>query len=57
MSCESTIKSEENNLEQYLKNSDENLLQGVKYNTILKFRQSVSKKDFNKLLYEKKLEN
>ena len=31
MSCESTIRSEVNNLGWYLKNSNENLLQGVKH--------------------------
>ena len=31
MNWESTIRSEENNLGCYLKNSNENLLQGVKY--------------------------
>ena len=46
MSCESTIRSEENNLRQYLKNSNKNLLQGVKHVRILQFRESVSKKDF-----------
>ena len=46
MSCESTIRSEENNLGWNLKNSDQNLLQGVKHVEILKFRESVSKKDF-----------
>ena len=46
MSCESTIRIEENSLRQYLKNSNENLLQGVKYVRILKFRESVSKKHF-----------
>ena len=37
VSCESTIRSEENNLGWYLKNSNENLLQGV-HVRILKFR-------------------
>ena len=31
VSCESTIRSEENNLGLYLKNSNESLLQGVNY--------------------------
>ena len=57
MSCESTIRSEENNFEWYLKNSDENLLQGVKHVRSLKFRESVSKKDFKTSLNEKMLEN
>ena len=57
MSCESTIRSEENNLGWYLKNSDQNLLQGVKHVEILKFRESVSKKDFKKVLNEKRVEN
>ena len=57
MSCESTIRSEENNLRWYLKNSNENLLQGVKHVRILKFRESVSKKDFKKSLNEKRVEN
>ena len=46
MSCESTVTSEENNLGWYLKNSDENLLQGVNLVGILKFREIISKKDF-----------
>ena len=60
MSCESTIESEENNPGCYLKNSNKNLLQGVKHVRILKFRErgreSVSKKDFKKQLNEKWLE-
>ena len=56
MSCESTIGSEENNLGWYLENCNENLLQGVKHVRILKFRESVSKKDFRKLLNEKRTE-
>ena len=31
MSCESTIRSKENNLRWYLKNLNESLLQGVKH--------------------------
>ena len=46
MSCESTIRSEGNNLGVYLKNSNEHLLQGPKHVVILRFRESVSKKDF-----------
>ena len=57
MSCESAIRSEENNLGWYLKNSFENLLQGVKHVGIPKFRESFSKKDCMKLLNEKRLEN
>ena len=57
MSCESTIRSEENNLGWYLKNSNESLLQGVTHVSILKLRESVSKKDFNKSLNEKRKEN
>ena len=57
MSCESIIESEENNLGWYLKNSNENLLQGVKHVGILKFKESISKKDFKKLLNEKRVEN
>ena len=57
VSCESTIISEENNRGSYIKNSNENLLQGVKQVRILKFKESVSKKDFNKLLNEKRVEN
>ena len=41
MSCESTIRIEENNLGWYLKNYNENLLQGVKHVGILKFRESL----------------
>ena len=55
VSQESTIVSEENNLGRYLKN--ENWLQGVKHVRILKFRESVSKKDFKKSLNEKRVEN
>ena len=57
MSCESTIRTKENNLGWYLKNSNENLLQGVKYVRILKFKESGSKKDFKKSLNEKRIEN
>ena len=38
-------------------NSNENLLQEVKHVRILKFRKSVSKKDFKKWLIEKRGEN
>ena len=56
--CESTIGSEENILGWNLKNSNENLLQGVIHVKILKFkRESVSKKNFKKSLNEKKVEN
>ena len=58
VSCESTIGSEENILGWNLKNSNENLLQGVIHVKILKFkRESVSKKNFKKSLNEKKVEN
>ena len=57
MSCESAIRSEENNLGWYLKNSFENLLQGVEHVGIPKFRESFSKKGYMKLLNEKRLEN
>ena len=57
MSCESAIRSEENNLGWYLKNSFENLLQGVEHVGISKFRESFSKKGCMKLLNEKRLEN
>ena len=56
-SCESTIRSEENNLGWYLENLNENLLQAVKHLKILKFKESVSKKDFKKSLNEKRVEN
>ena len=56
MSSESTIKSEENNLGWYLQNSNENLFQGFKHTSILKFGESVSKKDFRNLLNEKRVE-
>ena len=57
MSFESTNRNEKNNLGLYLKNSYENLLQGVKHVGILKSRGSVSKKDFKKLMNEKRVEN
>ena len=57
VSCESTIRSEENNIGWYLKNSNGNLLQGVKQVRVLKFKESVSKKDFKKSLNEKRVEN
>ena len=57
MSFESTNRNEKNNLGLYLKNSNENLLQGVKHVGILKSRGSVSKKDFKKLMNEKRVEN
>ena len=57
VSCESTTGSEENNLGWKLKNWNENLLQGVKHVTILKFRESVSKTDFKKPLNGKRIQN
>ena len=51
------IQLEVKNLVCYLKNSNENLLQGLKYVEILKFKESVSKKDFNKSLSEKRVKN
>ena len=58
MNCESTIGSEENNLGWYLKNFNENFLQGVKRVRILKFREFLKKKkDFKISLNEKKVEN
>ena len=44
MSCECTTKSEKHKLGLYLKNSNENLLQGVQHVVILKFKESVLKK-------------
>ena len=49
--------SEESNLGCHLKSSKENLVQGVKYVEILKFKESVSKKDFDKSLNEKRVKN
>ena len=43
VSFESTIRSEENNLRWYLKNSNENFLQELKHVRIWKFKQSISK--------------
>ena len=57
MSCEDTVRSKENNLGWYLKNSNENSIQGVKHGEILKFKDSVSKKDLNKSLNEKTVKN
>ena len=58
VNCESTIGSEENNLGWYLKNFNENFLQGVKRVRILKFRDFLKKKkDFKISLNEKKVEN
>ena len=57
MSCENTVRSKENNLVWYLKNSNENSIQGVKHGEILKFKESVSKKDLNKSLNEKTVKN
>ena len=57
VNCESTIGSVENDLGWYLKNSNENFLQGVKHVRILKFREFLKKKDFKILLNEKKVEN
>ena len=57
MSCESTVRSEENNLGWYIKNSNENLLQGLKHVRILKFKESVSYKDFKISLNEKSVED
>ena len=44
MSFECTIKSKKFKLGLYFKNSNENLLQGVKHVVILKFKESVLKK-------------
>ena len=55
--CESTIRSEENNLGWYLKNWNENLLQGLKHVRILNFKESVSKKDFKKSPNENRVKN
>ena len=57
MNGESTVRSEENNIGWYLKNSNEILLQGMKHVRILKLRESVSKKDFKKSLNENRVEN
>ena len=57
VSSESTVRSEENNIGWYLKNSNEILLQGMKHVRILKLRESVSKKDFKKSLNENRVEN
>ena len=57
VSGESTVRSEENNIGWYLKNSNEILLQGMKHVRILKLRESVSKKDFKKWLNENRVEN
>ena len=57
MSCENTVRSKESNLGCHLKNSKENLVQGVKYVEILKFKESVSKKDFDKSLNEERVKN
>ena len=51
------VRSEENNIGWYLKNSNEILLQGMKHVRILKLRESVSKKDFKKSLNENRVEN
>ena len=48
ISCKETIRSEENNLGWYLKNSLEPLMQGVKHVGILEFNTTVSKKEFKK---------
>ena len=57
VSGESLVRSEENNIGWYLKNSNEILLQGMKHVRILKLRESVSKKDFKKSLNENRVEN
>ena len=57
VSCESIIGSQENNLGWYLKNSNENLLQGLKHVRILNYKESVSKKDFKKSPNENRVEN
>ena len=48
---------DENNLGWYLKSLNESLFQGVKHLKILNLRDSVSKKDFKRLLNEKRVEN
>ena len=53
MSCEHVIRSEENNLGWYLKQSKEGLLQGVKHVGILEFEKSCSKDDFKNAMREK----
>ena len=57
VTCESTIRSEENSLGWYLRSSNENLLQKVNHVRILKFRESVSKNDFKNWLNEKRVKN
>ena len=42
--CGSTIGSEENNVGCYLKNSNENLVQGVRHVRVLKFRESLKER-------------
>lgn len=56
ISCRETIKSEENSLGWYLKNSEESLLQGVKYVGLLDTDASVSKSDFKKSYAEERYE-
>ena len=56
-SCEGTVRSEENSLGWYLKNSNETLLEGVKYVDLLNFRDSTTKNDFKKRLNNERMEN
>ena len=44
VSGESTVRSEENNIGWYLKNSIENLLQGMKHVRILKLRECLKER-------------
>ena len=57
VSCETKIRSEENSFGWYLKNSNENVLQGVKHVRILKFKESVPKKVFKKSRINGRVEN
>ena len=57
MICQSTIRIKESNLGWYLQNSNKNLFQEVKHFEIMKFKESLSKKDSKKSLNWKRVEN
>ena len=56
MNCEDVIRSEENNLGWYLKNSEDSLLQTVKFEGVIDYQSTVSKEDLMKRNTDKRVE-
>ena len=57
ISCEGCVRSEENSLGLYVKNSEEDLLRGVKATDVIEYKQSVESEEFKTALCEEKLRN